>query len=340
MPSLKLAKRTIFVDKAIAAAKKRLASNSDPPYILLKSIWRNLDGTQKPNVTRRKQAPMTFRFFKCPASAGLAMAAGLAASISLNAKAELIYGVSDQLDQLVSFDSSDPEALKSAISLTGIASGEQIRGIDWVSGVLYGLGDQNHLYTINPGTGLCTQVGSGSFSPVLNGIDFGFTGTSVFNVSSDLGQNITINPTTGAATVGPNYTGASLGALAYNSLTGTFLGVGIDTQDLYSVNPATGSTTLIGPSGVNFLGGIALDISPSTDLTYFSGTVNGQTELFTVNASTGAFSLVGDIGAPGSITSGLEGLADTGIPTVPEPTTAAFLTIGGGLAVMLLRRKR
>src|ERR1700690_1681616 len=130
----------------------------------------------------------------CFARYVLALAAALAVAPGFKANAELVYGVSDQLDQLVSFNSASPGTLLSAVSITGMQSGEQMRGIDWISGTLYGLGDQSHLYTINPATGAATQVGA-AFSPVLNGIDFGFNaGTSQLYVSSDLGQNLTLNP--------------------------------------------------------------------------------------------------------------------------------------------------
>ena len=104
----------------------------------------------------------------------IALAAALAVASGLKANAELVYGVSDQLDELVSFDSASPGTLLSANSITGLQTGEEMRGIDWIGGTLYGLGNQSHLYTINPLTGAATQVGAGAFSPVLNGIDFGF----------------------------------------------------------------------------------------------------------------------------------------------------------------------
>src|ERR1017187_2552871 len=83
----------------------------------------------------------------------LALAVGLTAALGTKANAELVYGVSDQLGELVSFDSATPGTLLSAHALTGMASGEQIRGIDEIGGTLYGLGDQNHLYTIDPNSG-------------------------------------------------------------------------------------------------------------------------------------------------------------------------------------------
>ena len=236
----------------------------------------------------------------------LALAAGFAAASGIKANAALVYGVCDQLGELVAFDSATPGNVLSARALNGMMSGEQIRGIDVIGSVLYGLGDQNHLYTINASTGTCTMVGSG-FTPHLNGIDFGFTvGTSQLYVASDLGQNLTINPVTGVATAGPNYTGAIIiDAMAYNPVNTSFYGLSAANHDLYLMNPVTGATTLVGPTGVDFAAGIGFDISPTTDVAYFSGTVGGQTEFFTVNLTTGAMTLVGAIGTPGELTSGL-----------------------------------
>jgi len=265
----------------------------------------------------------------------LALVIALATAPCMKA-AETVFGVSDQLNEIVSFDVAAPGTLLSAHNISGLQTGEQIRGIDFVGGTLYGLGDGSHLYAINPNTGAATQVGAGTFSPALNGIDYGFNaGVSQLYVSSELGQNLTINPQTGVATAGPNYTaGASLDALAYNYVNGNFFGISAANHNLSSVNPVTGGVTLIGATGVSFSDRIGFDISPITDTAYFSGTVGGQTEFFTVNLSTGALTLVGDVGTPGELTSGLDSIA-----VVPEPGTAALLAVGG-LLFGLLRRKK
>jgi hypothetical protein len=228
----------------------------------------------------------------------------------LEAKAETIYGVNDELNELVAFDSATPGTLLSAMCISGLQSGEQIRGIASVNGTLYGLGDSSRLYTLNVNTAAATQVGTGQFSPVLNGIYFGFhAGTSQLYVSSDLGQNLTINPVTGVATAGPNYTGAVIDAMVYNPVNTLFYGLSPADHDLYLMNPVTGATTLVGPTGVDFAAGIGFDISPTTDVAYFSGTVGGQTVFFEVNLATGFMTLVGGIGVPGELSSGLDGMA-------------------------------
>ncbi len=270
-----------------------------------------------------------------PAGNVLAVAVALAVASGIAANAEVVYGVSDQLDELVSFDSASPGTLLSAHSITGLQSGEEVRGIDWIGGTLYGLGNQSHLYTINPATGAATQVGT-VFSPVLNGIDFGFNaGSSQLYVSSDLGQNLTINPITGAATAGPNYTGAGIDAMAYDYSNGGFYGISADTHDLYDMNPATGGTSLIGPTGVDFADRIGFDISPVNGNAFFSGTVDGQTGFYSVDLVTGGLDFIGDIGTPGELTSGLDSIA-----IVPEPATAAMFAMGGGFMLALFHRKK
>src|SRR5580698_11551862 len=152
-----------------------------------------------------------------PAVLGLLAVLSTSAGLKANAQ-EYIYGISDQLNLLVEFSSATPGTLKSAISITGLATGEQIRAIDWIGTTLYGLGSENHLYTIDTTTGAVTPVGS-AFSPVLNGVNFGLAGSSSAGplyVASDLGQNLGLNPTTSTATAGVSYRGAALNSIAYN----------------------------------------------------------------------------------------------------------------------------
>ena len=103
------------------------------------------------------------------------------------------------------------------------------------------------------------------------------------------------------------------------------------------MNPVTGATTLIGPTGVAFVDRIGFDISGATDIAYFSGTVGGQTEFFVANLATGAMTLVGDVGTPGEFSSGLDSIA---IAEVPEPGTMSLFVVGGASLCGLLRRRK
>ena len=256
----------------------------------------------------------------------LALAAGLTTVSGNKANADSVYGVSDQLNLLVSFNSATPGTLLTANYISGLQNGEQIRGIDWISGTLYGLGDQSHLYTINPLTGAATLVGTGAFSPILNGIDFGFNaGTSQLYVSSDLGQNLTLNPMTAVATAGANYTGASIDAMAYDYFTGSFYGISAANHDLYSMNPVTGGTSLIGATGVGFSDRIGFDISPATDRPISREQLVGRPSSSASTCPRARLSLIGDVGTPGELTSGLDSIA-----IVPEPATAALMPSASG----------
>src|SRR6185369_3989154 len=91
--------------------------------------------------------------------------------------AATIYGVNtNSPQQLVKFNSTSPAAVTVIGAITGLQSGEVVLGIDFrpVNRQLYALGNTSRLYTINLVTAAATSVGSGPFSPVLNGTNFGF----------------------------------------------------------------------------------------------------------------------------------------------------------------------
>ena len=73
------------------------------------------------------------------------------------ASAETLYG-SDDL-RLYTFDSANA-AGATKVSISGLQIGETLVGIDVrpATGVLFGVGSSNRVYTINTSTGLATQV--------------------------------------------------------------------------------------------------------------------------------------------------------------------------------------
>jgi hypothetical protein len=266
--------------------------------------------------------------------AALSLGLALSGSLAINANAELVYGVSDALNELVTFNSSAPQTILTAHSISGLQSGEQIRGIDFIGSTMYGLGSGNHLYTIDPNTAAATQVGS--FTPQLNGLNFGFnSGGSFFYISSDLGQNMILT-TFPVGASGPNYpAGSSIDSMAYDHVTGAFYGISGVTHNWLSLDPTHGTVTIIGSTGGSFGQRCALDIAQVTDVAYFSGTTAGQTSFYTVNKANGALTLVGNVGPAGLFTSGLDAMV-----VVPEPNSVALFAVGGGLVGLLIRRRR
>jgi len=141
-----------------------------------------------------------------------------AASVSVqDANAELIIGLTTQ-NALIRFDSATPGTTFSAVSVSGLQSGETLLGIDYrpATGALYGVGSSSRLYTLNTATGVATQVGLGAFG-ALSGTDFGVDFNPVVDrlrIVSNTGQNLRVNPDTGA-----------LAGLGYQSKSGFGLGV-------------------------------------------------------------------------------------------------------------------
>ena len=165
--------------------------------------------------------------------------------------------------------------------------GETIIGIDFrpATGQLYGIGSTSRLYIIDTVTGVATQVGPGPFSIPLSGNSFGvdFNPTvDRLRVVSDTGQNIRLNPITGAAITpaDTNLNGAASGADAA-AYTNNFAGTTVTT--LYDISSATdtlygqggpngvpspnlGVLTAIGPLGVNVTAVNGFDIPSSNNV--------------------------------------------------------------------------
>jgi hypothetical protein len=86
--------------------------------------------------------------------------------------------------------------------ITGLQRNERILGIDFrpATGQLYGLGSSGRLYVIDTFSAAATAIG-GSFAIPLVGSSFGFDFNPVVDrirVTSDAGQNLRLNPNTGA----------------------------------------------------------------------------------------------------------------------------------------------
>jgi hypothetical protein len=123
----------------------------------------------------------------------------------------------------------------------------------------------------------------------------------------------TVNPATGAATyVGPiKESGAETyvysGGLAYDTNTHTLYATGdsfLGVSTLYTINPATGAATAVGPAGAALFGTSGLAYDPGMHKLYAvaRSSATGQIPcLFEVNPSSGAATLIGSYATPGTI---------------------------------------
>jgi hypothetical protein len=213
----------------------------------------------------------------------LALALGLTLLVPAAASAsEQLAGLTDD-NTVVYFRSDSPGNLQSAVTVTGLATGEKLLGISWVAGIgrLYGLGSTNRMYAINTITGAATPLTNIPFTPPLNGTTFAF-GVDVqaqqARSYSSTNQNLRISTSNGqVAGVDGAYayeptdanvaTAPVLAALAF-----TLPPVGGGSAAMYAIDAATGSlvtaptnaallrtigalgVTVTGPAGLTFTG--------------------------------------------------------------------------------------
>lgn len=147
-------------------------------------------------------------------------------------------------------------------------------------------GQPGNLYVIDPATAAvvqtCGAVGFGvtgmAFHPGT-GVLYGTTGAEI-----DPPALITINPATGAGTLVGLNTAGPIADITFRS-DGTLFGWTENSDELVTVNLATGIETVVGPSGISTAGsGIAF--SPGGVLFYTGDNSDGA--LRTVNPATGS----------------------------------------------------
>lgn len=232
--------------------------------------------------------------------------------------------------RIVSFNRATPATLVGAVSVTGLASGESLLGIDIrpADGLLYALGSAGNVYTVDPSTGAATlraalRAVAGDDNPyaALVGDSFAVD----FNPAADrlrvignLGQNLRINVTNGDTItdglIAPAAGGtATVSAGAYtNSFAGTtttqLFDLDVVAGTLHLQDPPNNGTLAAGlPLGVTATAANGFDIDARNNTAYAALTVGGTSSLYTINLTTGAATAV----AGGAIAGGeaIRGLA-------------------------------
>jgi uncharacterized protein DUF4394 len=142
---------------------------------------------------------------------------------------------SDQ--RLICFDSDRPERARTIGTLSGLAGDTRLVGIDMrpANGLLYGVGDQGGIYTIDTSSADATKVAQSSVA--LRGTSFGVDfnpAADRLRVVSDVGQNLRINVDAGGAAIAD-------GDLAYTQGTPA-TGVSAAAYTNNDADPATATT--------------------------------------------------------------------------------------------------
>ena len=262
--------------------------------------------------------------------------------LSTGANAATIFGI-DETNNLVAFDSSAPGTLLSSVAITGLTNSFQALDFRPRNNVLYGLGTNKVVYTIDTTTGVATAV-SGPL--MIAGSEFGFDFNPTIDrlrIVSDSNENYVFDPNTNtlAAPTTPVFYAAGdvnagkspdVTAVAYTSST---FGQPAASTQLYSIDIAAdvltrqansaGTLTTVGPTGMNLGSRTSFDIAGSDAFAF-----NGNT-LYRVDLASGAITSLGKTDRA------LFGIA---ISAVPEPTTWAMMLVGFGMVAAATRYRR
>ena len=231
-----------------------------------------------------------------------------AALVATRADAAPAFGL-NAANQIVTFDTNAPGAALSSVTVTGMQPGEVPLAIDVrpATGQLYALSSQSRIYVVNPVTGIAAAVGA-PFTPALTGATFGFDFNPLVDrirVVSDTGQNLRLNPDTGAvASADPDLNPGTphvVGSAYTNNFAGTttttLYAIDSNNDQLLIQNPPNNGTLVpVGALGVDSIDQVGFDISANDNVAYATLTsVGNVTSLYRVNLTTGAATLVGAV---------------------------------------------
>ena len=277
-----------------------------------------------------------------------------------------MYALTDA-NQLLTFDSATPGTINSSVAITGLVGGENVVGIDTrpATGQLYAFGlvddgttQTGRIYTLNPNTGVATQVGDAPWSTTLSDTPFvGFNfnpNVDRIRITNRNGENYRVHPDTGAlAGTDTNLTSNGINGVSYTNNDGaltttTLYGLHFNADLLVTIgglngtpSPNTGVVNTVGGTGIVAGDVYGLEITTLGGTTTAYATSDGR--LFTVNLTTGLLTDVGAIGGGGNEIRGLSaalntinvagsGADDTLLVTATGPSSGSY-SLNGGPAV-------
>lgn len=274
----------------------------------------------------------------------LVLAVCLSMGAAAGANAATVFGI-DENNNLVTFDSASPGAVRSSVRVTGADSSFQALDFRPINNVLYGLSADRIVYTIDTLTGAASAVGG---PLAIEGSVFGFDFNPTIDrlrIVSNTNNNYVFNPNDGSLTGNPTTTnlgyptgdpnaGRDPGVSGAAYTTSTFGAPGASTQlfaidtdldVLARLNNNGGVLTTVGSLGVDLGSRTSFDIS-GADAFAFNGN-----SLYRVDLGTGRLTSLGNTDRS------LFGIA---VAAVPEPGTWAMMILGFGAVGYSMRRRR
>ncbi len=252
----------------------------------------------------------------------------LCATAAAHAQSPMLLAADGQNNRLLRLDPAT-----AAFTVIGPLSVSTVASLayDSAHNILYATSTQTHqLLRINPATGATTVIGPlGTF--LMHGLEYNPADDTLYGVARPSGPTAVlyrINTTTGSATSIANLSTNGIYNIAFDTSVGVMYAAEILSQNLYTLNLATGALTLVGPFGipgtpfVQIGMGMAFDPVLGLFATDNTGLQNQANLLYHINTSTGAATLVGI-----TAVANLLGLAFVPSPCYPncDNTTAAPL---------------
>lgn len=177
-------------------------------------------------------------------------------------------------NELVNFMSGPPAQDMGTVPITGMRDLEYALAIDTrpKTSELFAVTNLQLIYTIDPVTGVATQVSTSPLAPTVDGLMVAFDfdpQTDEIRLITDNGQNLRISPTTGAVIAIDNMINSFTADI--NSAAYTFPGIGVKSQ-LFSIDianavlykqrdPNSGVLNFVGPLGFYWSGDGGFEIT-------------------------------------------------------------------------------
>lgn len=263
------------------------------------------------------------------------LAACAALSFTGAANAASLFGLTEN-NRLVTFDSATPGTFGSNIAITGTTATFLALDVRDSNGLLYGLGDDLTVYTINQFSGLASAIGG---PLAITGTNFGFdfnTVVDAIRIVSNNGNNYVANANTGTlmTTATPVFFAAGDPNAGFAPVvTGNGYIHGSASQFAISTSRDVLVTQANNAGTLNTVGSLGVAVGPRTS---FDIGVDGVGYLadvdrfYTVNLTTGAATFVGNLASP------VFGIT----AAVPEPATWMMMLFGFGFVGAAMRRSK